>query len=56
MSLNIKKSKFLISHHKQRNSENLIQQLKFNEQILERVTDFSFLGLAIQTLMCSKWK
>ena len=37
----------MIFHHKQRNIENLIQQLNLNEQIIERVTDFDFLGLTI---------
>ena len=37
----------MIFHHKQRNIENLIPQLNLNEQIIERVTDFNFLGLMI---------
>ena len=47
LSLNVKKTKFMIFHHKQRNIENLIPQLNLNEQIIERVTDFDFLGLTI---------
>ena len=47
LSLNVKKIKFMIFHHKERNIENLIQQLNLNEQIIERVTDFNFLGLTI---------
>ena len=47
LSLNVKKTKFMIFHHKQRNIENLILQLNLNEQIIERVTDFDFLGLTI---------
>ena len=47
LSLNVKKTKFIIFHHKQRNIENLIPQLNLNEQIIERVTDFDFLGLTI---------
>ena len=47
LSLNVKKTKFMIFHHKQRNIENLIPQLNLNEQIIERVTDFNFLGLTI---------
>ena len=46
LSLNVKK-KIMIFHHKQRNIENLIPQLNLNEQIIERVTDFNFLGLTI---------
>ena len=37
----------MIFHHKQQNIENLIPQLNLNEQIIERVTDFNFLGLTI---------
>ena len=45
--LMLRKQKFMIFHHKQRNIENLIPQLNLNEQIIERVTDFNFLGLTI---------
>ena len=37
----------MIFHHKQRNIENLIPQLKLKEQMIERVTDFNFLCLTI---------
>ena len=37
----------MIFHHKQRNIENLIPQLKLNEQVIERVSEFNFLGLTI---------
>ena len=47
LSLNVKKTKSIIFHRKQRNIENLILQLNLNEQIIERVTDFDFLGLTI---------
>ena len=47
LSLNVKKTKFMIFHHKQRNLENLIPQLNLNEQIMEEVSDFNFLGLTI---------
>ena len=47
LSLNVKKTKFMIFHHKQRNIENLIPQLKLNEQFIEQVTEFKFLGLTI---------
>ena len=46
LSLNVKK-KIIIFHHKQRNTENLIPQKKLNEQIMEQVTEFNFLGLRI---------
>ena len=42
-----KTPKFMIFHHKQRIIENQIPQLNLNEQIIERVTDFDFLGLTI---------
>ena len=47
LSLNVKKTKLMIFHHKQENIENLIPQLKLNEQIIEWVTEFNFLGLTI---------
>ena len=47
LSLNVKKTKFIIFQHKQRNIENLIPQLNLSEQIIDRVTDFDFLGLTI---------
>ena len=54
LSLYVKKTKFMIFHHKQRNIENLIPQLNLNEQIIQRVTDFNFLGLTIdQHLTCT---
>ena len=37
----------MIFHHKQLNIENLIPQLKLNEQNIERVTEFNFLGLSV---------
>ena len=37
----------MILHHKQLNIENLITQFKLNEQIIEGVTEFNFLGLTI---------
>ena len=37
----------MIFHNKQRNIENLISELKLNRQMIERVTDFNFLGLKI---------
>ena len=43
----IRKTKCMIFHYKQRYIENLIPQLKLNEQIIEQVTEFNFLGLTI---------
>ena len=37
----------MIFHHKQLNIEDLIPQLNLNERIIERVTDFNFLGSTI---------
>ena len=47
LSLNVKKTKFMIFHHKQRSIENLTPQWKLNEHMIERVTEFNFLGLTI---------
>ena len=47
LSLNVKRTKLISFHHKQRNIENLIPQLKLNEQMIERVTDFNLFGLTI---------
>ena len=47
LSPNVKKTKFMIFHHKQQNIENLIPQLTLNEQMIERVIEFNFLGLTI---------
>ena len=37
----------MIFHHKLRNIESLISQLNLNEQYIEQVTEFNFLGLTI---------
>ena len=55
LSLNVKKTKFLIFHYKQRNIENLIPQLKLNEQIIERVTDFWFLRFDNRSAFDMEW-
>ena len=65
LSLNVKITKFMIFHHKQRNIENLIPHLNLNEQLIEQVTEFNFLGLTIdqhltrneyvQKLECGTW-
>lgn len=47
LSLNVKKTKFMIFHYPQRDISNLTPELKLNGQIIERVTEFNFLGLTI---------
>ena len=37
----------MMFHNKQWSIENLIPQLKLNEHMIERVTEFNFLGLTI---------
>ena len=47
LSLNVKKTKFMIFHYYQRNINNLIPNLKINGEQIEQVSDFNFLGLTI---------
>ena len=47
LSLNVKKTKFMLFHHKQRDIKHLIPNLKINGHTLERVQEFNFLGLVI---------
>ena len=47
LSLNIKKTKYIIFHHPQKDITKLIPQLKLNEQPIERVNEFNFLGVTI---------
>ena len=47
LSLNIKKTKFMVFHHPQRNIENIVPRLKFHDTEVERVSEFNFLGLTI---------
>ena len=47
LSLNVKKTKFMIFHYRQRKIDNLIPNLKTNSEQIERVTEFNFLGLTI---------
>ena len=47
LSLNVKKTKFMIFHYRQRKKDNLIPNLKINSEPIERVTEFNFLGLTI---------
>ena len=47
LSLNVKKTKFMIFHYRQRKIDNLIPNLKINSEPIERVTEFNCLGLTI---------
>jgi tetrahydromethanopterin S-methyltransferase subunit G len=47
LSLNIKKTKFMIFHNKRRNIEHMIPKLVVNGQNIDRVKEFDFLGLTI---------
>ena len=47
LSLNVKKTKFIIFHYRQRNIDDLILDLQINSETIERVTEFNFLGLTL---------
>ena len=47
LSLNVKKTKFMIFHHYQQNINNIIPRLKMNSETIEKVSEFNFLGLTI---------
>ena len=47
LSLNVKKTKFMIFHYRQRNIDDLILDLQINSETIERVTGFNFLGLTL---------
>ena len=54
LSLNVKKTKFMIFHHYQRNMNNIIPTLKMNSETIENVSEFNFLGLTIHEHL--NWK
>ena len=54
LSLNVKKTKFMIFHHHQRNINNIIPTLKINSETIENVCEFNFLGLTIDEHL--NWK
>ena len=55
LSLNVqKKPKFMVFHNYQRDVEHFIPEIKINEQLVERVTEFNFLGLTIDEHL--NWK
>ena len=54
LSLNITKTKYMIFHHRQKNISHIDPCLKINNTILERVSDFNFLGLTVDDNL--SWK
>ena len=54
LSLNVRKTKYMIFHHYQRNITNISPTLKINCEPIERVTEFNFLGLTIDEHL--SWK
>ena len=54
LSLNVKKIKFRIFHHYQRNINNITPRLKINSETIEKVSEFNFLGLTIDEHL--SWK
>ena len=44
LSLNVSKTKYMIFHHRQRNIDEFIPDIRINDSPIERVTDFKFLG------------
>ena len=55
LTVNVKnKTKFMICHYPQPKIENLIPDLKFNSQAIQRVSEFNFLGRTIDA--CLSWK
>ena len=47
LSLNVNKTKYMIFHNHQRNIDDLIPDIRLNNQAIERVSEFNFLGLTI---------
>ena len=54
LSLNAKKTKMMIFHHRQRNIENIIPTLYINGSQIERIKEFNFLGTMFDE--CLNWK
>ena len=53
LSLNAKKTKMMIFHHRQRNISNIVPQLYINGSEIERVNKFNFLGTMFDE--CLTW-
>ena len=47
LSLNVNKTKYMIFHNHQRDIYDLIPDIRLNNQAIERVSEFNFLGLTI---------
>ena len=47
LSLNVSKTKYIIFHNHQRNIDSLIPDIRINNQAIERVSEFNFLGFTI---------
>ena len=54
LSLNVKKTKFMVFHTRQKNLQLHIPELKIGDKIIDRVENFDFLGLTLNENMC--WK
>ena len=54
LSLNVKKTKMMVFHYKQRKLGHIIPKLKINNIEIERVKEFNFLGITIDEHM--SWK
>ena len=52
--IELQKTKFMIFHNYQRDVNHFIPEIKINGQLIERVTEFNFLGLTIDE--CLNWK
>ena len=53
LSLNTKKTKMMLFHHRQKNIDNLVPELKMNGKNIELVKDFNFLGITLDE--CMTW-
>ena len=54
LSLNVRKTKYMIFHHYQKNITNISTTLKISCEPIERVTEFNFLGQTINEHL--SWK
>ena len=54
LSLNVKKTKMMVFHYRQRNIDNIIPKLEINGIAIERVKQFNFLGIILDEHM--SWK
>ena len=54
MSVNVKKTKMMLFHYKQRNISAITPKLKINGILIEKVKTFNFLGITIDEHMT--WK